>query len=91
MQPDPRTSEDREMERGDTKPLQDRDPVPRMPHERDESSDSQSLDSQPSVDVTRQGYEDLKHGLVDTDRGPDMDKRTLNRVPPDAPDPNQKD
>ena len=38
--------------------------TPRMPHERDESDDSQG--SVPRDDM-RQAYEDLKNGQVDTD------------------------
>lgn len=76
-----------EIDKGDTKPGQQQEPVPRLPHERDESADNQSSPDTPGTDVTRQGYEDVKRGLVDTDRGPEMDKRRLNRVPPDSPPP----
>ena len=40
--------------------------VPRLPHERDESSDSQQ--SEPRA-VIRQAHDDLESGRVDTDRG----------------------
>jgi hypothetical protein len=43
---------------------------PRLPHERDESTDSQSGDHQP---VIEQAGKDIARGLVDTDRGPLMD------------------
>ncbi|HET9642116.1 MAG TPA: hypothetical protein VFP68_01845 [Burkholderiaceae bacterium] len=39
---------------------------PRLPHERDESSDSQVLESQ--RDIIRQGQQDLQRGLQDTSR-----------------------
>jgi hypothetical protein len=41
-----------------------RTPGMRMPHERDESEDSQS--SGPRDDM-KQAYDDIEHGLVDTD------------------------
>jgi len=45
-------------------------PAPRLPHERDESSDSQSSPPHP---IMVQALKDLEGGLVDTDRGPPMD------------------
>jgi hypothetical protein len=44
---------------------------PRLPHERDESSDSQD---QGVRDVIRQGARDIEQGRVDTDRGPVMER-----------------
>lgn len=52
------------------------DPAKRLPHERDESRDSQ--DSEPRA-VIEQARKDLDRGLKDTDRGTPMDalyKRT---------------
>jgi len=40
--------------------------VPRLPHEHDESSDSQQTEPRP---VIRQAHDDLEAGRVDTDRG----------------------
>lgn len=54
---------------GETKVEQGGEPVPRLPHERDQSSDSQQTpDGQPPK-VGRQAHEDVERGLVDTDRG----------------------
>jgi len=39
---------------------------PRLPHERDESSDSQQSEPRPKI---RQAHDDLVSGKVDTDRG----------------------
>jgi DNA invertase Pin-like site-specific DNA recombinase len=47
------------------------EPVPRLPHERDESSDSQTNGVRP---VIQQAHDDLEAGKVDTDRGPPMDE-----------------
>jgi hypothetical protein len=44
---------------------------PRLPHERDESSDSQA---QGVRKVIRQGKDDLDRGLQDTSRKPEMDR-----------------
>ncbi len=55
-----------------TTPSQAEQRVPRLPHERDESADSQKTEpgvEAPSAEVTRQAYEDVERGLVDTDRG----------------------
>lgn len=46
-----------------TRPTTD-DAAPRLPHERDESEDSQA--SGPREDM-QQAYEDIENGLVDTD------------------------
>ena len=44
---------------------------PRLPHEHDESSDSQA---QGERGVIHQAKEDLDRGLVDTGRGPEADR-----------------
>ncbi len=79
------THPDHERGKGNTKPEQQDGAVPRMPHELDQSSDQQSQADRPGNDITRQGFEDVKQGLVDTDRGPEMDKRRMNRIPADPP------
>ncbi len=57
--------------RGDTRvSTEQQDGVPRLPHERDESADSQH--SPPRADM-QQASKDIKRGLVDTDRGPVTD------------------
>ena len=61
---------------GETLPAQgpNQERAPRMPHERDESADSQRAD-EPSAD--RMGdiaHDDVARGLVDTDKGPVLDK-----------------
>jgi hypothetical protein len=45
--------------------------VPRLPHERDESADSQGESGVESPDaaVSRQAYEDVERGLINTDQG----------------------
>ena len=51
--------------------------APRLPHERDESSDSQTEGVR---EIIKQAAQDLKQGMQDTDRGPPMDEvygRTL--------------
>jgi hypothetical protein len=48
---------------------------PRLPHERDESSDSQTAaPAEGGGQPGRQAYEDLQRGVVDTDRGPLLDR-----------------
>jgi hypothetical protein len=51
--------------------------APRLPHERDESSDSQTSAPRPVIEQARQ---DVRRGLVDTDRGPVLDEVYEQRV-----------
>jgi len=55
---------------GQTTAVKDGHLAPRLPHERDESSDSQSSTPDPMM---QQAHADLARGLVDTDRGPVLD------------------
>lgn len=55
---------------GHTKPVQGEGSAPRMPHERDESSDSQQTDEPQAV--MRKAHDDVSAGRVDTDRGTPM-------------------
>jgi hypothetical protein len=50
--------------------------APRLPHERDESSRSTTEETDPQVG---RAYADVKRGLVDTDKGPVLE-RTYDRV-----------
>ncbi len=77
---------------GDTVPAQGEtqtsERVPRLPHERDESADSQPSGKAP----TRQeqaASKDAQRGSVDTDKGPVMDK-VYDRVREGADDPRKK-
>jgi len=61
---------------GQTIPAQGetQDAAPRMPHERDESADSQEASREPSgARMGQQAHDDLEQGRVDTDKGPPMD------------------
>jgi hypothetical protein len=54
--------------------LRERTAEPRLPHERDESADSQQRgDTQPS-EIGRKAFEDIRAGRVDTDRGPVLEE-----------------
>ena len=71
----------RDAEGGQTKVEQGGESAPRLPHERDQSADSQTpTDGQPT-EVGRQAHEDLERGIVDTDRGPVMDKLRKKLAP----------
>lgn len=63
--------------RGNTMPSQNDNPVPRLPHERDESADSQSekAGESPSAALLRQAFKDVERGLVNTDRALEGDTR----------------
>ena len=60
---------------GNTIPAQGetQDRVPRMPHERDESADSQPRLEPSAKRLGEQAHEDLAQGLVDTSKGPELD------------------
>lgn len=62
---------------GQTRPQVGGVSSPRLPHERDESADSQR--SEPRADM-KQAHADVERGLVDTDRGPVMDELYEHRV-----------
>jgi hypothetical protein len=58
---------------GKTKVAQDGEPKPRLPHEHDQSSDSQQTRDGHPPEVGRQAHEDVERGLVDTDRALEAD------------------
>jgi hypothetical protein len=63
--------------------------APRLPHERDESSDSQESGG-PREDM-QQAYEDLEHGLVDTDLRGVLGVDEATRAPINQPGPSPLD
>ncbi len=65
---------------GHTRSKVDGKVTPRLPHERDESSDSQH--SAPREHM-KQASKDLEAGLVDTDKGPPLD-RTYKQLGPNS-------
>lgn len=64
-------------------------PVPRMPHERDESADSQAPGEPSTQRMGQAAHDDLERGLVDTDKGPALDA-TYDKVREGADDPVKK-
>jgi len=79
---DPGTPQDplRDAGGGNTKVEQGGDSAPRLPHERDESSDSQETQEQQPTEVGRKGHDDIERGAVDTDRGPVTDRVYNDKV-----------
>ena len=67
---------------GKTKVEQGGESAPRLPHERDQSSDSQENQDGSAPEVGRQALEDVERGLVDTDRGPVTDRVYNDKVKP---------
>lgn len=55
----------------ETKPSVRNRPVPRLPHERDESASSQRG---PDQEVVRQAARDIENGLEDTGTGPVLEE-----------------
>ncbi|MDO9004406.1 MAG: hypothetical protein Q7V20_13220 [Aquabacterium sp.] len=67
---------------GDTLPSVKGKSSPRLPHEHDESADSQTSEPRPEM---KQAHADIERGLVDTDRSPVADEvynRTLKSGKP---------
>jgi hypothetical protein len=58
---------------------------PRLPHERDESTDSQGDAAPDNAPIGRQAHDDVQRGLVDTDRGPVVDDIYNDKVRGRAP------
>jgi hypothetical protein len=77
--------------KGDTLPAQGpaQQPVPRMPHERDESADSQGSVEPSAKRMGRIAHDDIERGLVDTDKGPPL-QETYEQLRQDAPDSEKK-
>ena len=48
--------------------------APQMPHERDESADSQAPVEPSNQRIGQAAHDDLERGLVDTDKGPALDQ-----------------
>jgi hypothetical protein len=67
--------------RGNTETAQGENQAPkaRMPHERDESSDSQSDDNASMRRMGQIAHDDVEQGQQDTGKGPEMDA-TYQRV-----------
>jgi hypothetical protein len=68
--------------KGKTKVEQDGESAPRLPHEHDQSSDSQQSQEGTAPRIGRQALEDVERGLVDTDRGPVVDRVYNEKVKP---------
>ncbi|MGJ7614487.1 MULTISPECIES: hypothetical protein [unclassified Variovorax] len=59
---------------GKTKVQQGGKAAPRLPNERDQSSDSQQTQDGKPSEVGRKAHDDVERGVVDTDRGPEADR-----------------
>lgn len=70
-----------------TSPAQGQHPAPRLPHEHDQSADSQQGAEHTGAEVGRQAHADVQRGLVDTDRAPQTDKLYRERLRADQDPP----
>lgn len=55
---------------------------PRLPHERDQSSDQQGAAAEQDRRIGRQAARDLSRGLQDTDRGPVIERINAEHFSP---------
>lgn len=67
---------------GKTRIQQGGEPAPRLPHEHDQSADSQQSADGGAPKVGRQAHEDVERGLVDTDKGPVTDRVYNDKLKP---------
>lgn len=79
---------------GNTVPVQGQNatqdkPAPRMPHEHDESADSQVASEPTAHHMAELGREDVERGVVDTDKGPVIDE-SYEKYRDDKSDPVKK-
>jgi hypothetical protein len=76
---------------GNTMPAQgeSQQPSPRLPHERDESADSQAAGEPSGRRMAERARNDIEQGRVDTDKGPALDA-TYDKVREGAKDPVKK-
>ncbi len=70
----------KDNEQGNTKVEQGGESAPRLPHEHDQSSDSQQNVDGSATKVGKQALEDVERGVVDTDRGPVTDRVYNDKV-----------
>lgn len=68
--------------RGEITAPDDAPAKPRLPHEHDESSDSQASASPQHDEVGRKAYANATDGSADTDRGPVIDELYNSKVAP---------
>ncbi|TFZ01723.1 hypothetical protein [Ramlibacter humi] len=80
-----------EGRRDDTRMVQgeDQHDVPRMPHERDESGDSQAKEDASHGRMARQAQKDTERGVADTSKGAELDA-TYDRLRESTPDGEKK-
>lgn len=71
---DPGKGPGKDADDGKTKVQQGGEPAPRLPHEHDQSSDSQQTQDGQAPEVGRKAHDDVERGVVDTDRGPEADR-----------------
>ncbi|KQT12148.1 hypothetical protein [Ramlibacter sp. Leaf400] len=76
---------------GNTTPAQGEDQrtVPRMPHERDESADSQPSSNASHARVGRKASADVERGVADTTKGAELDA-TYDKLRENLPDGEKK-
>jgi len=73
--PDPsRPDPKKDQARDKTQAQQDGESAPRLPHEHDQSTDSQATPDGKPPEIGKRGHDDIERGVVDTDRGPVVDK-----------------
>ncbi|HSH89947.1 MAG TPA: hypothetical protein VK996_08160 [Ramlibacter sp.] len=63
--------------------------MPRAPHERDESPDSQAAGEPTAPSIGKRGHDDIERGVVDSDKGPVLDA-VYDKVREGADDPIKK-
>lgn len=81
---------DSPVDQGETIPVRGEKREPKLPHERDESADSQASEQPSQAEVGEQAYEDIDRGLVDTGRAPVTNRVYKERLRGEKPPPREK-
>jgi hypothetical protein len=68
----------------------DREREPRLPHDRDESADSQVVGPPDTHAIGRKAFDDIEAGRVDTDRGPVLEQLGRNLPSNESPAPRKR-
>jgi hypothetical protein len=69
--------------------VRDHERAPPLPHDRDESADSQGPGLPETHEIGRKAFDDIKAGRVDTDRGPVIEELGRKLPSSEAPAPSR--
>lgn len=87
MPPSTKSARKRDRDANDVRVTRERTREPRLPHDRDESADSQVAAAPGTQSLGQQAHDDVEAGRVDTDRGPVLEELGRRLPSNDTPAP----